>query len=293
MTLQIARVLYFILYADDTNLFFSDNDLSRLMNTVNSELLKLAEWFRANKLSLNVKKTHYMIFHQGRVKHMHQNFNIIIDGYKINEVATTKFLGVTIDNKLNWKSHIFELSSKLCKNIGVMYKVRPFVSEGTMMMLYNALILPHLTYCNVVWGCTSKIYIDKLFKLQKRALRIITFSPYRTHTLPLFKKLRILRIMDINSLQLALAMFDVIKDKDSVMHSRLSEHLKITSQIHSYNTRSSSQLCIPAARTNLTLRSFKVMGVKLWNSLSPEIKDSKTKLIFKRLYINSIIDSYI
>jgi len=95
--------LFFILFADDTNLFFSSRDISHLFVTVNEELDKLSNWFKANKLSLNVKKTNYMLFGN---KHLPiaGTYNIIIDDQVLERVEFTKFLGVFIDEKLNWKS---------------------------------------------------------------------------------------------------------------------------------------------------------------------------------------------
>jgi len=91
------------LFADDTNLFHSDTDIVRLMKTVNVELIKLSKWFQVNRLSVNVKKTNYILFGYKHLNRNNLNFSLILDDIQIEEVEYTKFLGVYIDNKLNWK----------------------------------------------------------------------------------------------------------------------------------------------------------------------------------------------
>ena len=153
--------LMFILFADDTNLFFSCKDLAHLFHNVNTELEKLSVWFRANKLSLNVKKTNYILF---GLKHMPAGvtYNVSIDGQAVERVEYTKFLGVFIDEKLNWKKHIEHIASKISKGIGAMGRVRNIVPNKALLMLYYALVYPYLTYCNIVWGSACISSLTKL-----------------------------------------------------------------------------------------------------------------------------------
>ena len=97
---SVCAYTTFILFADDTNLFSSGKDLKTIWMEINVELLKISTWLKVNKLSLNIKKTHYMVFTGKKVKHQ---LDIRIDGHPIGAVHKTKFLGVFIDNKLNWK----------------------------------------------------------------------------------------------------------------------------------------------------------------------------------------------
>ena len=93
-----SQILRFLLFADDTNIFISGKDLSVLFRTLDSELMKLSDWFRANRLSLNISKTHYIIFYNGNNNKLHNlPFSIKIDGFVIERVTSTKFLGVIID----------------------------------------------------------------------------------------------------------------------------------------------------------------------------------------------------
>ena len=99
-----------ILFADDTNLFHHGSDLSVIENAFNKELADISKWLKVNKLSLNIKKTHHMIFSR---KKSNYQLDLRIDNQKIDETSTTKFLGVYIDNKLNWKTHISYVGGKI------------------------------------------------------------------------------------------------------------------------------------------------------------------------------------
>jgi len=117
---QSSSLLSFLLFADDTNLFFSHKDIKILGESVNQELCKVANWLACNKLSLNVKKTHFMIF-KAKNKKMNHNINIKIGNEIIELVNNTNFLWLIIDDDLSWKHHIIKVTSKMSKLCGIYY----------------------------------------------------------------------------------------------------------------------------------------------------------------------------
>ena len=149
-------------------LFASGSDSKQLCDVINEELTKINAWFRVNKLSLNVRKTNFMIFSN---KHLDHNnlINITIDGTNIVQVFETKFLGVMIDHKLNWKSHIMNIRAKLSRCIGMFYKAGQILDVDFLRMLYCILYLPHISYCNEIWGAAYKSNIDCINKSQKKS----------------------------------------------------------------------------------------------------------------------------
>ena len=161
-----------ILFADDTNLFSSGKDLKVIENHVNDELSNISEWLKVNKLLLNINKTHYMIF--SKKKTCDLKMNIVIDGQAIDEVKKTKFLGVIIDSKLNWKEHISYVSGKLSCSIGMIIKARHFLNNHGLIALYYSFLYPYLSYCNHIWGSTYKTNLKSLTTLQNKAIRIIS-----------------------------------------------------------------------------------------------------------------------
>ena len=142
-----------IMFADGTNIFLSDSNLITLETLVNKELSHLATWLKANKLSLNVKKTHYMVFSNKRIP---AKIDLMIDNERIGETCKTKFLGVIIDKTLAWKDHINYISGKIARGIGVIIKARKYLNKDTLLSLYYSFIYPYLTYCNQVWGNTCE-----------------------------------------------------------------------------------------------------------------------------------------
>ena len=176
---------------DDTNLLYADKNLKSLETIVNCELVKVVGWLIANKLSLNIKKTNYIIFHpyQKRI-----NLNICIKAYDsrtktffdLERKDHVKYLGVIIDRHLSWKHHINYIALKISRNIGIISRPRHFVPLKTLLSIYNSLSSPHISYGLIAWGQASKSHIEKILILQKRAVRLIYFLPFRTHAIPYF-----------------------------------------------------------------------------------------------------------
>ena len=132
-------------------------------------------WLKANKLSLNVAKTEFMVI-RSRQKLQSINdytMNIHIDGALINQSNQSKSLGLIIDENLSWKATIHEISKKVSSGIGALRRVRPFVSMHTAIKIYKGLIEPHFDYCSAVWDALSEQLSEKLQKLQNRAIRVI------------------------------------------------------------------------------------------------------------------------
>ena len=124
--------------ADDTNLIVSDRSLKNLRLTMNEELKSLYEWLRANRLSLNVVKTEFLLFRNNLGKNENFKFTLRLNSKTLYESRHLKYLGIIIDNKLNWKSHINELSKTLGKAIGLLGKIRHFVTSSTLKHLYQS-----------------------------------------------------------------------------------------------------------------------------------------------------------
>ena len=192
-----SNYLSFILFADDTNIFFQNKNIYELTKIVNHELSFLATWFKANKLTLHPDKTKFILFHPARKKINLDGLCISIDKNSINRVEHTKFLGCYHTSKPlmagSYKSDFFQIA----KSTGIIIKSRQFFFSNTLCTLYNSLILPYLQYCLIIWASTYSSHLQPLFRLSKKALRIITHSPPRAHTYPLFKKFKILNIFNI------------------------------------------------------------------------------------------------
>ena len=189
-----------ILFADDTNLTSSlcsfdvniDNNCNslQLSTNINKELKNIQMWLEINKLSLNVKKTKFIIF-----QHKQRNIENLIPQLNLSEqiidrVTDFDFLGLTIDQHLTWNGHVQKISNNISRSLGIMCKLKRFLPQNILKILYNSFILPHL---HIVMGFS----IRQNIQTTKRAARIITCSKYNAHTEPLIKTLNLLKIEDI------------------------------------------------------------------------------------------------
>ena len=199
-----------------------------------------------------------------------------------------QFLGVIIDEHLSWKNHITHISAKLSRSIGILSRLKYILPFNVLKMLYNSIIVPHLNYCNVIWGHTFKSYLEKLYLLQKRAIRIITKSDYRLPAGPLFVKLGVLPVYELIKFHTLLFMF---KLQNENFPSIPSIKFIYNSDIHSYSTRQRNNLRLPRNRTTRACNSFYRVGIKEWNSLNIQIKDSSTVSRFKLLLKRSLVDN--
>ena len=192
-----SNLFDFICFADDTTLssvinYFGTVGQNQLIETnINIELAKINDWLKINKLSLNINKTKFMIFHNSRQQITIPN--ISIDDVLIEYVHNFNFLGLHFNEHMSWKTHINHISNMISRSIGALNKLKYILPPSIKIMIYNALILPRINYGLLVWGYEN----EKIFKLQKKAIRLISLAKYNAHTEPLFKTLNLLKINDI------------------------------------------------------------------------------------------------
>ena len=164
---QSSNILDFILFADDTNALLASNDIMTLEQALNTEISKVSNWLIANKLSINIKKTNYRIFKSRQKKLNNPNLCMSIHGELIEQKRSIKFLGVFVDENLEWKEHIHIISGKISRSIGILSKSMFYLSKETLFKLYFSLVYPYLYYGNIIWGCTYGTNLERLKVLQK------------------------------------------------------------------------------------------------------------------------------
>ena len=195
-----SKLLDFHLFADDSNLFYKHKNLLTLQNDLNNELKNVHIWLCSNRISLNIEKSNFVIFHPQ--KKISSNLKLYLNGKELKQELCIKYLGIYIDSNLNWKSQTNYIAKKIKRSIGILSKLRYHVSELILINLYYALIYPFLIYGITIWGNTYPSTLQHLYILQKKAIRIITFSKYDEHSSPLFKRLNIMKLHDLVSFHL-------------------------------------------------------------------------------------------
>ena len=162
-----SDLLFSILFADDTSVFIEGHSYAEAIEILNNELLKVSDWLMANKLTINLEKSPYIIFHRSRLKDCDKK-DVIIQDRIISHVTPTTFLGVIIDDKLKWNLHIIYMKNKIAKSNDILYKIRNFLDRKTLAHLYNSFVLPYLIYGIEVWGNTNVVHLDPIIKIQNQ-----------------------------------------------------------------------------------------------------------------------------
>jgi hypothetical protein len=286
---RCSSILNFILFADDTTIFISGKDWPSTCAVLENELAKLSDWFKANKLSLNVDKTNLITFRRPREPLV--NIKITLDNSQIKQVRSTKFLGVEIDEFLSWRDHIKKIESKVSAITGILGRIRYKLSEDTACLLYNTLILPHLNYCNIVWGNNYKCALNKILVLQKRAMRICTLSDIRLHVSSaiLFARCSSLNIFDLNKVHV-LKFMNLLDS--GLLPKTVCNMFRRINIVHQHFTRGCDRYF--HIRSACAARKFSVLvnGPNIWDSLSCDIKNGSLQSFNKRVK-QSLLELYI
>lgn len=207
----ISKIAHFIMYADDANIIISGDSLQSVIAQVDELVSTLVSWVDSNGLCLNLKKTQYMIFSRSKIQ---LDSPLCIANTNIERVREARFLGVIVDEKLNWSTHIDTLRAKMSRYVGIMYRIKNLLPQKARLQIYHSFIQSHVNYCSLVWGFSAKSKIDLIFSKQKMGLRSVIpgFTRYRYrdgnlpgHTKEFFNEYNILSVANIvamNSLSL-------------------------------------------------------------------------------------------
>ena len=271
------------LFADDTSLSLASKNLSLLKKQMNKELKNVYNWLVDNKLTLNISKSKYMIISKTK-KIFESDFQIKLNGKKLERCSEYKYLGVYIDEKINWKKHVQYICDKLSKVCGYFAKLRYCAGPKTIKMIYNALVFSHLKYCNIAWGSASPTILTPLTTLLNRIVKTIAFAPFQaTNVVELFERLEIHNINQINTLEIGKFMF---KYKNDMLPERFEGYFQLSGTTHDHNLRSVANKKFTQPKVNglYGLKMIHNTGAKLWNDLPIEIKNQKTIKAFTNLF---------
>ena len=274
------------MYADDTAISHSSKCLSELQDDLNRDLVNLQNWLHGNKLSLNVVKTQSLIIGsrpniQKIEKQTEAKPSFEIGDQKINMITDTKYLGVQIDDKLQWDRHIEQVKTKALRALGLIKHAKKFLPSGDLQKMYRGIVEPHFSYCCSVWGCCSETKLNSLQRIQNRAARITTNSPYDASAVPLLKNLGWPSIRDLIRKETVSLTYKAL---NSLAPQYLGELFTKCSERSDRNLRSTEtkNLQIPLLRTCTGQKAFSYRGAKLWNELNTETKLAPSLATFKK-----------
>ena len=190
-----------------------------------------------------------MVFSKQLKKKAQQNkFKINIDNYCIKQVTEIKYLGVILDNKLNWHNHIQYVCTKLAKAAGIIYRVRNKAPQNVLMLLYHSLVGTYLRYGVASWGSAKTTALSKLQALQNKVVRYITHSSKFTDVTNKYKTLGILRLDEMYIMEVGKFMYKYSKADLPLSFEECCRNIN-----YSYGTRArlKSEFSLPQPRTEL------------------------------------------
>jgi len=264
---NVSDQLIPVIFAYDTNIFIQGTDINSIIQKLNQELSQIVTWLNSNKLSLNVARTHYMIF-RSKNRKIDTHDVLRINGTAIELVNSTKFIGVMLDSTLKWEPHIQHVKSKIAKGVGIICKARRVLEKKTLLTLYYSMVYPYITYCIEVWGNSAQVYISSVLKLQKKIIRIITSSNFRAESDPLFRSLKVLKVSQVYIKHIMVFMFKYNKgDLPGIFNTLFKRNSEVMSRV----TRNAEKFYVPFCKTDIGKKSIRIQGPKLWNNLSDHI----------------------
>jgi hypothetical protein len=276
-----------ILYADDATITFPGKTIKEIEDCLAQALTSISEWCEQNDMILSIPKSSSMLITtKQRLSNMDNDeslsIQIVNTDTPLQNKDTSKILGVHIDQFLTWNSHIKYLHNKVVKNLYLLRKIKPYLPLDSRKLFYNSYILPLYDYCSVIWGNCSQTLLNDLFKLQKRAARLILDKDWRTRSHELFCDLEWMPLMDRISYMRAVQVYKCLNNQCS---SLLDSLFQYNSNVHRHNTRSAvnNDLFIPRKHH----KSFSYIGAVTWNSIPPHVRNAKKIDTFKKLYKNN------
>ena len=268
-------------FADDTTLLYGHRNRHYMRYCIESDLENLQDWFNANKLTLNLKKTVYMLFRAKKDDDF--AFDLKLNGVMIPRVTSTKFLGTWIDDQLSWKEHLSKLCTRLNAKLGLLYKSKNLLTVHSKKLLYFAQFHSILSYAMIVWGpMVDTQNLNKLQKLQNKA--VSTLYPKLSTDL-CFSKSKILRVKCLIKLEEYKLGYKLCHEllPRPLHECLLTDHCeKSTVKKHSYNTRHKSTPNLPQAKTRKYRNSLLFSTIQSYMHLPLDCKECHTLASFVR-----------
>ncbi len=283
-------------FADDTTIYLSHHDESILYQQANIELEHLYEWLCANKLALNTEKNKYIIIRPPQ-RSLNNDLPLNINGLPLARIGkhckeqSLKFLGVNIDEHLTWQYHIKYINNKISRALFMLNKVKNFLPKRCMRTLYYGLVHPSLIYGLLAWGHTVENSNNKMFLLQKRALRIINRERYNTHTDPLFKSNRILKVSDLYKQQTNIFMMSFNKH---ILPVSFDGMFKYNHEIHPERiTRNMNHIHIERSKNKFVGKLPKFSYPRLFNETIDDIQINRGIPTIKKHIKQQMLQNYL
>ncbi len=263
-------------YADDNTLVYFSKTLSNLIEVLEEEAGVALNWLKQNQMIANPEKFHALLIRKDQANTSGQDFNI--QGKLIKSEETVKLLGIQLDYKLNFEPHISELCRKAASQLNVLKRLKTFIAQKERKILVQSFVYSNFDYCPLVWYFSSAKSLQKIEKIQERALRFLYNDHHTSYIDLLVKSERC--TMHVSRLRvLCIEIFKTLKNLNpSFMH----DIFKIRSSAYSSRNPNDLQHYRPNQVT-FGSNSLQSLGPQIWNGLPNEIKSAENLSSFKRM----------
>ena len=275
-----------IMFADDTCLIYSGENLEVLMSNVNLKLKEIYDWCSCNKLSINPSKSEFMLITRKRVEVVPP---LYMGREEIKHCNSVKYLGLSIDDDMKYATHGNQLKSKLSMYAGISYRLSQYLDIGSAKKYYYAFVYSSLTYCITVWGgiLQSTRFGGCLSRLQDKIVRNL-FSKFSNES-NLFKEIKLLKVYDIHRMYVSVYMFRMVVLNNCPV---LDDAVNLDYPTHSYPTRYRDRAILPVPHIRALRISYHYQFVNIWNSIPTSVKDSRSLSSFKRSLTEFFVSQY-
>lgn len=243
--ININPIAKFIIYADDTSMFFSGSDIKELVGECNHTLIELQKWSTANSMKVNVNKSKAVVF-RSKNKPVPPHPSIMLNSNRIEIVDNFKCLGVVFSATMSWESHVNSLATKLAQLTGIIGRLRYILTSSVKLMLYNSLFYSHLNYCQLVWGTATYSCLQRIHVLQKKCLRHIYNAPYGAPSSNFFSEAGVIRIHSLYRYRLSVRFKLDIRRNIDFMRTLA----QLRERDSSYSVRHREPWAVPVPRLN-------------------------------------------
>lgn len=274
------------LFADDTLIYLYGENINDVINAVNQDLKDIFFWLCDNSLKVNIDKCKYMILGKKHVlSRLQMGDSIVLNNKKLEKVSEIKYLGFIIDESLTFKCNSDYIIKKVAKKIYFLRRISNYLSMFSRILVYKTIIAPHFEYCATLQLYLNNNDIQKLQKMQNKAMRIILKCNRYT---PIDTMLNVLNFLNVRQRIVLKALQFIFKIKHGMAPRYLCDKLSFVRDTHGYNTRSVNDMVVERYDNLMESKSLFCKGIQLFNSLPKEIKYCEKYTIFIKLCVSYI-----
>ena len=288
-----ATNLFTLLFADDCTFQISGSDSLSLIKQANKELGIAEQWFNCNKLTINAKKSKFILY-KNQTSHAHVS-PLYIGNSEITRVGqncsekTVRFLGVLIDDRLCFSGHIEKLKSKLNSALYALSTCNKVVPLKIRKSIYSSLFESHLRFGSIIYGAATQKLLDPISVIQRKALRLVARAPYNAHTDVLFKTYNFLKFDDLVHLNQCIFMRQYSNKQLPISFKNMFQYLPLSQQVH----RDHDYNFMPKLINHRHLQFFpSVQMVRTWNCSNIFVKCEAEVFNMKETFISQCLSKY-